>query len=1177
MTENQPSDPASMHPGFPHAHDVLMDAPIGIFTSTPAGRYLSVNPALARMHGYSSPEEMIVAVTDITTQIYVDPADRESFIRLLEEHGEVVNHECRFRRRDGTVLWVSRNARAVKDSQGLIIAYQGFTTDITERKRAEGEKEEADKRFQLMFMNAPTPYQSLDEQGNFLEVNQSFIGVLGYSRDELIGRNFGDILHPDWKPHFKENFPKFKAVGEILGVEFEMVKKDGSTILVYFNGKIQRDDQGRFLRTHCIFQDVTKLRQTEEYLQQVLDATNDGIWDYDLVSGKFVFSERFAQMLGYASEEIHDFGCFCADNIHPDDAARFQKSFDDYVHGRAPAYALECRLKTKHGAYKWIYTRGRSLQRDCAGRALRVVGAHTDISGRKLIEEALRESEEKHRRLFETMTQGVVYYSADGTIISVNPAAERILGLRFDQMRDQTTADQRWRFVTEDGAEISKTDFPAMVALRTGKTVGPATLLLHHPETKTDTWLSITAIPLLHPGETTPVQAYAIFEDITERKQAEERYQTLFREMLDGFALHEIVCDAAGKPVDYRYLAVNPAFERFTGLKGEAVVGKTVLEVLPETEKIWIETFGQVALTGEPVVFENFSTALQKYFAVTAFSPTIGQFACIFADVTELKRSEEALRLQSLVLDQIKDLVVVTDLAGRITYVNQAEIRHLGRPREEILRQETAIFGDDPGHGATQREILERTLQDGAWEGEVVNYSKDGARKVLDCRTQVVFNDKGDPVALSGIASDITERKLTEQALLQAKQEAEESNQAKSEFLANMSHELRTPFNGIMGMLQLLQTTPLDPEQAQFTAIAMKSADRFTRLLTDILDISRIEAGKMEIHKEPFSPRDLHDSVADLFTITAQEKGVRLSCSIDPVIPPRLIGDEVRIRQILFNLVGNALKFTNKGSVKVEMVPLSCRKSDECRILFSVSDTGIGIPEEKLNGLFKPFVQLDGSYTRSYQGAGLGLSIVKRLVELMGGVINIESTLGKGTTLYFVLPLMLPQGEDIAVPSGRTPLAEAKRGFRILLAEDEPSNALPTVKLLEKAGHRVILAENGEQAVDLYATQEFDVILMDIQMPVLNGVEATKEIRRLEDKKHSSIPASQHPRIPIIALTAYAMAGDREKFLQAGMDDYVSKPVQFEDLVKILERFFGSKTGAKGNQNSSERTHRSVH
>jgi PAS domain S-box-containing protein len=291
-----------------------------------------------------------------------------------------------------------------------------------------------------------------------------------------------------------------------------------------------------------------------------------------------------------------------------------------------------------------------------------------DVTERKQAEDALRESEEKFRRLFETMAQGVVYQSADGAIISANPAAERILGLSLDQMLGKTSMDPGWRAIREDGSEVSGRDHPAMTALRTGRPVDRFVMGIFNPQKNAHSWLSVTAIPLFQPGETTPFQAYATFDDITEQRKAREDYQTLFREMLDGFALHEIVCDSRGMPADYRFLDVNPAFERMTGLNATDIIGKTVLEALPGTEQSWIETYGQVALTGRPIFFENYSGQMDKHFEITAFRPAPNQFACIFADVTRrnlIEKEKEQLQVQ---LHHARKMEAIGTLAGGVAH-----------------------------------------------------------------------------------------------------------------------------------------------------------------------------------------------------------------------------------------------------------------------------------------------------------------------------------------------------------------------------------------------------------------------------------------------------------------------------------------------------------------------------
>ncbi|MHC1792091.1 PAS domain S-box protein [Solidesulfovibrio sp.] len=643
-------------------------------------------------------------------------------------------------------------------------------------------------------------------------------------------------------------------------------------------------------------------------------------------------------------------------------------------------------------------------------------------------------------------------------------------------------------------------------------------------------------------------------QDITDRKrvvdalaQSEKKYRTY----VDNSPVAVFIADEYG-----RYLDVNPVACNLLGYEREELLAMSIAEVdLTESEPLLPTPFEQLKASGR---FQGERRLLRKdggYLDVLldAVSLEDGRYMAYCQEISDIKKlqneRDSSINLLQSTLKSIKSLIMVIDKDHRVILSNwydhewiPEEIRNT-RPFCYKAMKNYEHVCDNCHSVATFSDGLIRNFED--------RNPIDGSYK--DITVVPIFNKKNNVEYVLENVCDITKHKLAQKELLAAKQAAEAANKSKSEFLANMSHEIRTPLNGILGMLQLLQATPVNDEQNLYLLQAVRSSRRLTQLLSDILDLSRVEAEKLHVTRDIFDFKDVMDAVIQLFAPVAREKNIGLECHINPDILPVLKGDAARLQQILGNLVGNAIKFTDKGYVMIEANPLPPRNHEEYRVLFSVTDTGIGIPDDKLQTLFKPFTQVGHGYRRDYQGAGLGLSICKRLVDLMGGNIAVESEPGIGTTIYFCIAFGLADrvSEAISTELRRSNFPET---LSILLAEDEPINRLATKVMAEKLGHRVVAVNDGQEALDALMAGDFEIILMDVQMPVMDGAEATKRIRAGEAGKDKA-------SIPIVALTAYAMAGDKEKFLDAGMDGYLAKPLEMESLLKVIEEITAKRQG----------------
>jgi len=620
----------------------------------------------------------------------------------------------------------------------------------------------------------------------------------------------------------------------------------------------------------------------------------------------------------------------------------------------------------------------------------------------------------------------------------------------------------------------------------------------------------------------------------------------------------------------------NPAAESILGYRAEEAIGKNLHKLLvPER---YLEAhraaFPEFVRTGRGnAVGKTLELAARRKdgceIAVDLSLSAVrlnGEWCAvgILRDITGRKGAETALAEEVLrrfiLFEQSKDGIVVLGLDGRLLESNRSFADMLGRTQEEMRD----LYVWDWDAQWTRQELLSRLtgICSAPVTFETRHRRKDGS--IYDAEVSASATNIGGRTYVYCMLRDVTDRKAAAVALREEKDRAEAATGAKSEFLANMSHEIRTPMNGVIGMIGLLLDTELNEEQRRYAGMVRASGESLLEIIGDILDFSKIEAGKLDLETLDFDLQRLLDDFAATLAVRAHQKGLELFCSVEPAVPMLLRGDPGRLRQILANLAGNAVKFTRHGEVAVR-VSLEEQRETECRLRFSVRDTGIGIAEDKIGVLFAKFSQVDASTTRIYGGAGLGLAISKQLAEKMGGEIGVRSEAGKGSEFWFTARLgEQPKGARTearppAEPQApETPYWFAGRQARILVAEDDLTNRQVAVGILKQFGLGADTAADGTEAVKALESIPYDLVLMDVQMPVMGGFEAARRIRNLQ-------LSVRNCAIPIVAMTADAMPGARERCLAAGMNDYVSKPVSPPALAEVLDRWLPARNPDESN------------
>lgn len=1121
------------------------------------GYFRRISPAFSVMLGYSSEELLSVQYLSL-----VHPDDTNEVIaQLTRLRDGIAGGTCanRYRHRDGYYVWLEWTAVPAGEQFYCIVR------NVTERK--EGELQQTAAYKQLVTLIEAASQVSIvvtDISGKITLFNVGAEQLSGYSANEVVGIHTPLLLHKaeelqqrsrgedcwgDPASYWLDTLTQSARLGLSNVREWSYVRKDKTEVAVQLAITAVRNSEGQVIGFLHIATDISALKQAQIELAAsearwkfALEGSGDGIWDWDARTNIVYFSPQWKAMLGYNIADIGNTLSEWDSRVHPDDKEQCYADLQKHFRGETDIYVNEHRMRCKDGTYKWILDRGKVIETDTEGNPLRVIGTHSDISARKEQEERLRG--------IAANVPGMIYsycLRPDGSsyIPYTSNGIRDIYGLAPHDVAEDAS---------EVVARIHPDDRDAVVAavLRSAEYLDPwsCEFRIVQPTGRT-IWVEGSSTPRRQNDGSTVW--YGHIRDITDRKRvqhklelSEKKYRSIFENVQDVY----YQTNRVGTVVE-----ISPSIERYSGYPREEIIGRPVEDFYYYEEdraRLMSLLIRQGAVVDVEVRLKSKSREL-VFASVNAHlmyderGMVVGMEGTM-RDITERKRIEDALRKSQermqLFISQAPTAIAMLDKNMRYMAVSQKWLDDYGIGDRDVIG--VGHYDLFPSIRQDWKEIHQRCLAGAVESRDEDSFVRDdGTLQWLKWVVRPWFDLQGDIGGLLMFTEDIAMQKRAQEALREGKEQAEEANRAKSEFLANMSHEIRTPMNAILGFSEILLNTLQDPTSREYVQTIMSSGRTLLSLINDLLDLSKIEAGRLELAAESvFLPRLLED-IRQMFIPLVRKKALVLSMSLPPEMPENLLLDEVRLRQILVNLIGNAVKFTSEGEIAIA-VDVQPRDAEQLRfdIAISVRDTGIGIAPEDKESIFEAFSQAHGGSSRQYGGTGLGLAITRRLVELMGGRISLESEEGRGSLFTVRLP-------DVAVAEGKerpdTYFVWDNRRIhfrnaRLLIADDVPENIRLVQSYLVSSGLRIVTASNGREAVSLASEYHPDIVLMDLRMPEMDGIAATRAIHA----------RTELAAIPVILFTASATSQHIPDNVFQGM---LGKPVRRGELINELQRF----------------------